>query len=576
MKQIFTQSACLFWALLLAAVFSNGTAVGQTEIARVDFSPTSQTPFTFVGRSVNTDLLETKSDNGNETAYILALPDNSSKYDGIIKLVNPIEFEKGYTYSVTLRAKSGSTTANNRNPSSATITFFSSSTDYTGFPASAYEHSFITTPLVTPAYANYTLTFNVDALSSNRQSLFVGFRMHNPSANKSYMHVDDIVITKIACPTNITVPTVSISTAPPACGAGQVVLSASGANASAKETYRWYASQADYNNGIHIPGQTASTLTIPSLSSSATYYATIATAAGCESSAQQVTVNINERVEPTADITSAPAEPVAGEPVTFTAVSTYEAKGDVLSYAWEIDRGTGWESIGNKTNQLSLESTPSKEFNVRCTITANSTGCYTVYTLTPTTEPITPLPVEIIYFTAAKQGNNVLLEWATASEENNTGFEVEVSQDGFNFRKLDFVPTKNGNTVIKQVYTFKDTENGKYGTRYYRLKQIDMDGQFEYFTTKAVSFGEVSNYSLKAFPNPFEGEVNLELNADESGKLNVQVLDAMGRSVMTQQFEVSKGRSLEKITLWQSLPKGIYFVRTEMNGQANNFKLLKK
>ncbi|SFH24229.1 T9SS type A sorting domain-containing protein [Pontibacter chinhatensis] len=281
-------------------------------------------------------------------------------------------------------------------------------------------------------------------------------------------------------------------------------------------------------------------------------------------------------MEPTADITSAPAEPVAGEPVTFTAVSTYEAKGDVLSYAWEIDRGTGWESIGNKTNQLSLESTPSKEFNVRCTITANSTGCYTVYTLTPTTEPITPLPVEIIYFTAAKQGNNVLLEWATASEENNTGFEVEVSQDGFNFRKLDFVPTKNGNTVIKQVYTFKDTENGKYGTRYYRLKQIDMDGQFEYFTTKAVSFGEVSNYSLKAFPNPFEGEVNLELNADESGKLNVQVLDAMGRSVMTQQFEVSKGRSLEKITLWQSLPKGIYFVRTEMNGQANNFKLLKK
>ncbi|OKL39451.1 hypothetical protein A3841_02505 [Pontibacter flavimaris] len=170
----------------------------------------------------------------------------------------------------------------------------------------------------------------------------------------------------------------------------------------------------------------------------------------------------------------------------------------------------------------------------------------------------------------------MLLEWATASEQNNTGFEVQVSQDGFNFRKLDFVPTKNGNTVIKQVYTFKDTENGKYGTRYYRLKQIDMDGKFEYFTTKAVSFGEVSSYSLKASPNPFESEVTLELNADEAGKLNVQVLDAMGRSVLTKQIEVSKGRSVEKLTLWQSLPKGIYFVRTEMNGIANNFKLLKK
>ncbi|WP_211318068.1 T9SS type A sorting domain-containing protein [Pontibacter mucosus] len=232
--------------------------------------------------------------------------------------------------------------------------------------------------------------------------------------------------------------------------------------------------------------------------------------------------------------------------------------------------------VGGNSEILEIPSVPNEEFYLRCDITPISGVCYDPTPLRIETTPINPLPVEIIYFTAVKQGNNVLLEWATASEENNTGFEVQVSQDGFNFRKLDFVPTRNGNTVIKQVYTFKDTENGKYGTRYYRLKQIDMDGQFEYFTTKAVSFGEVSNYSLKAFPNPFESEVNLELNADESGKLNVQVLDAMGRSVMTQQFEVSKGRSLEKIILWQSLPKGIYFVRTEMNGQANNFKLLKK
>ncbi len=220
--------------------------------------------------------------------------------------------------------------------------------------------------------------------------------------------------------------------------------------------------------------------------------------------------------------------------------------------------------------------TNKEPFEILCEIFPSSASCYDVTKQELSTQKILPLPVEIIYFNAAKQGNNVLLEWATASEESNTGFEVQVSQDGFNFRKLDFVPSKNGNTAIKQVYTYKDTENGKYGTRYYRLKQIDMDGKFEYFTTKAVSFGEVGNYSLKAFPNPFESEVSLELNADAAGKLNVQVLDAMGRSVLTQQFEVSKGRSQEKITLWQSLPKGIYFVRTEMNGMANNFKLLKK
>ena len=265
-----------------------------------------------------------------------------------------------------------------------------------------------------------------------------------------------------------------------------------------------------------------------------------------------------------------------GKPASYKVSSQMQDRGHALSYKWYMIRNGLETVVGGNSEILNIPSVPNEEFFLRCDITPISGVCYDPTPLRIETTPINPLPVEIIYFTAAKQGNNVLLEWATASEENNTGFEVQVSQDGFNFRKLDFVPTKNGNTVIKQLYTFKDTENGKYGTRYYRLKQIDMDGQFEYFTTKAVSFGEVSNYSLKAFPNPFEGEVNLELNADESGKLNVQVLDAMGRSVMTQQFEVSKGRSLEKITLWQSLPKGIYFVRTEMNGQANNFKLLKK
>ncbi|WP_299760007.1 T9SS type A sorting domain-containing protein [uncultured Pontibacter sp.] len=250
---------------------------------------------------------------------------------------------------------------------------------------------------------------------------------------------------------------------------------------------------------------------------------------------------------------------------------------DQASIEWFMVKGTERTAI-DRTGKTSVTITPTskEEFEIECIVQAKSGTCYEEPNKTFTTQRIIPLPVEIIYFNAAKQGKNVQLEWATASEEHNAGFEVQVSQNGFDFSQLGFVATKNGNTSQKQVYQFVDAENGKYGTRYYRLKQVDTDGAFEYFTTKAVSFGEVSSYSLKAFPNPFESEVSLELNADQAGKLNVQVLDAMGKSVQAQQIEVSKGHSLEKIILGQSLPQGIYFVRTEMNGIANNFKLLKK
>ncbi len=333
-------------------------------------------------------------------------------------------------------------------------------------------------------------------------------------------------------------------------------------------TYQWY------NNDVAIPGATRFNHTP---AETGAYTIKVTNTDGCSTTSNPVNMVLQEVLTSNGSINlvgQTTVEP--GKSATYQVFSDMQNRNHALSYKWYMIRNGSETVVGGNSEILNIPSVPNEEFYLRCDITPMSGLCYDPTPLRIETTPITPLPVEIIYFTAAKQGNNVLLEWATAMEQDNTGFEVQVSQDGFNFRKLDFVLTKNGNTVIKQVYTYKDTENGKYGTRYYRLKQIDMDGKFEYFTTKAVSFGEVGSYSLKAFPNPFESEVSLELNADQAGKLNVQVLDAMGRAVLAEQYVVSKGRSVEKLTLWQSLPKGIYFVRTEMNGIANNFKLLKK
>ncbi|MHC2993285.1 hypothetical protein OB13_17490 [Pontibacter sp. HJ8] len=189
---------------------------------------------------------------------------------------------------------------------------------------------------------------------------------------------------------------------------------------------------------------------------------------------------------------------------------------------------------------------------------------------------IIPLPVELIYFKAEKRGNDVAMEWATASEQDSKGFEVQVSTDAKNFRSLGFVESLNGNSSMKQVYTFVDKENGKYGTRYYRLKQVDLDGAFEYFSTKAVQFGAVVANKVKAYPNPFQSEIELSIDAEVEGDVLVTVTNATGQQLVQRTIRVEKGANIEKLTLDPTLPRGIYIISTRMGDFQNHFKLLKQ
>ncbi|WP_266204433.1 Ig-like domain-containing protein [Pontibacter kalidii] len=307
---------------------------------------------------------------------------------------------------------------------------------------------------------------------------------------------------------------------------------------------------------------------------------------GCTNIVGQATVTETERVEPLGDIivTNESGEVITeqelktGQYARFIADNTFEDDRTAETYTWYIGDGTdtGWEVVPDVNGPvLTIQSIPGGDFAVRVVVTADETACYTEFVGDYSTTPVVPLPVEIIYFTAAKQGHNVLLEWATASEESNTGFEVQVSQDGFNFRKLDFVPTKNGNTVIKQVYQYTDKENGKRGTRYYRLKQLDEDGRFEYFTTKAVTFTEVAS-KVKAFPNPFSSKLTLDIAAEQSGEVQVSMSNAIGRHMMERTIKVEEGFNTINLDMNGDLPHGVYFIRVYLDGKMHQLKMLKE
>ncbi|MGI4742894.1 MAG: T9SS type A sorting domain-containing protein [Janthinobacterium lividum] len=194
-------------------------------------------------------------------------------------------------------------------------------------------------------------------------------------------------------------------------------------------------------------------------------------------------------------------------------------------------------------------------------------------------EQQTPLPVELISFDAKRSDTNVLVTWLTATEISNSGFEVQVSTDGINFRKIAFVASQAINSTNQLQYTYLDQENGKYGVRYYRLRQIDQDGKDTFSPVRVVSFSATSNQvaSLSVYPNPFDsGQVKLALESATAGQATLRVTDLMGREVSSQTFSAMKGVTEISINQAAQLASGSYLAQiTAPSGEIKTVRIQK-
>ncbi|MEL6659982.1 MAG: right-handed parallel beta-helix repeat-containing protein [Bacteroidota bacterium] len=139
------------------------------------------------------------------------------------------------------------------------------------------------------------------------------------------------------------------------------------------------------------------------------------------------------------------------------------------------------------------------------------------------------LPVELLYFTGRNTDGGSLLTWQTATEENNQGFSIEHSTDSKTWQAIGFVAGAESSTQIHD-YTFLD-DSPSAGINYYRLKQMDFDGSYEYSDMVALRF-EASNADSKlvVFPNPASNFLNYRL-ADLNAVQSVRLLDMFGRPV---------------------------------------------
>ena len=179
------------------------------------------------------------------------------------------------------------------------------------------------------------------------------------------------------------------------------------------------------------------------------------------------------------------------------------------------------------------------------------------------------LPVELASFKAKKRNNTVSLDWVTASEINNDYFEIQRSENGSDFETIGMV---HGNGTIDYYFYYSFIDEKPFDElNYYRLKQVDYDGNFEYSDIEVVDF-KVENPNFTISPNPFDNEVTINLEYSYSRDTEVRVFNNLGQLVITT--VLAKDQDQKTLNLGE-LNSGMYFLEIGEGPNAIKEKITK-
>ncbi len=245
----------------------------------------------------------------------------------------------------------------------------------------------------------------------------------------------------------------------------------------------------------------------------------------------------------------------------------YVAGGDqpqgMRGVAYTLDSGESWHLID--TSGMTFFEFPSDYVGWGTGYVDNTVWKYV--------GPPMPIPVEVTLFTANSNRKGVMLNWSTATEVNNKGFDIERRGDNMSFDKIGFVPGF-GTTAEPKNYSYSDKpdNSGKY---YYRLKQVDYNGSYNYSKVIEVEFGILNSYKLEQnYPNPFNPDTKISWQSPVGSNQTIIVFDVLGNEIVTLVDEYKQAGRYEVEFNAATLSSGVYFYRLQAGPFIDTKKMI--
>jgi len=184
------------------------------------------------------------------------------------------------------------------------------------------------------------------------------------------------------------------------------------------------------------------------------------------------------------------------------------------------------------------------------------------------------IPVELTSFTASvTNSGQVMLNWETATEVNNQGFEIERRTESSEFRTVAFVEG-NGTTTEQRSYSYLD-KTVEQGVNYYRLKQVDFDGSYSYSDVVEVDVTAPLVFELgQNYPNPFNPSTNIKFSVPESGNVRLAVYNLVGEEVAVLVDGFRQAGSFEVTFDASQLSSGVYLYKLQSANSVQTKKMM--
>lgn len=186
-----------------------------------------------------------------------------------------------------------------------------------------------------------------------------------------------------------------------------------------------------------------------------------------------------------------------------------------------------------------------------------------------TAQSLTPLPVELLSFDAKSLRSSILLNWNTGSERNNKGFDVEKTlTPPDNFKKIGWV-AGHGSTTMMNYYNFEDVDVKPGKNYYYRLKQIDYNGEVQYSKIIAANIGD-GEVTLNVLPNPYANNTNITYSLKHDGQIKLEIFSILGQKVATlvDGYQQSGSYQYQFSAKYFGFDPGMYTIRIEVNEEV--------